>query len=405
MCRPPVPTRVTVRLHHDDPYALEFDARIVARLTHEGRPALVLDRTAFYAESGGQPWDLGTLGGVAVTAVIDDGARVLHVLERPLGAGVGVHGVVDRARRRDHMQQHHGQHLLSRAFVERHGVETVGFHLGSQVTTIDLARAVAPDEVRDAVRRANEVVAEGRPVTVRTLTRAEAGRLGCRVPAEAGEAVRVVDAGGFDVQPCSGTHPRTTAEVGLVLALQAERYKGGTRLHFVCGERAQGAVATRQDALDRLGAILRAPLLELPAAAERALEELARARKREKELIDRLLRFEARELLAQAAPGTTGVRVVVVAFDARPAAELRALALELTRAGRCVALLGARGEAAQLVFARSKGLEADVAGALQAALPIVGGRGGGQGDVVQGGGPQVERVDDALAAATARLRT
>lgn len=392
---------MTFRLYNDDAYLFAFDATVVESLTHGGRPAAVLDRSAFYAESGGQPWDLGSLDGVPVNAVIDDGARVLHVLERPLAAGARVHGIVDAARRRDHMQQHHGQHLLSRAFVELLGVNTVGFHLGSELTTIDLARLVSPDEVRRAVRRANEIVQQARPVTVRTLSRAEAERLGCRVPDEAGDAVRVVDAGGFDVQPCSGTHPRTTAEVGLVLALQVERYKGATRLHFVCGGRAQDAVETRLAVIDRLGALLAAPLVELPAAAERALDELARGRKREKELLERLLRFEARELLAGA--GAADVPVVVAAFDGRPAAELRALALELVATGTCVALLGTRGDAAQLVFARSKGLTADVAAALHAALDLLGGRGGGKGDVVQGGGPQVERLDEALAAAAASL--
>ncbi len=120
---------MTERLFRDDPYLIEFDASVVARREHEGRPAVVLDRTAFYAESGGQPSDAGTLDAVPVLAVIDQGPDILHVLERPL-EGTSVHGRVDGPRRRDHLQQHHGQHLLSAAFVEVAKARTVSVHLG-----------------------------------------------------------------------------------------------------------------------------------------------------------------------------------------------------------------------------------------------------------------------------------
>lgn len=399
---------MTVKLYDDDPYLLEFDAAIVERLERDGRPAVVLDRTAFYAEGGGQPWDLGTLDGIAVTAVIDDGGRVVHVLECALETaqeGARIRGMVDAARRRDHMQQHHGQHLLSRAFVELQGVRTVGFHLGSDAVTIDLERGVGLSEVRRAVRRANEIVGEARPVVVRSVSRDEAERLGCGVPDEAEGVVRLVEAQGFDVQPCSGTHPRSTSEVGAVVALRAERVKGATRLHFVCGERALDAVDARLDVLDQLGSILSSPFDKLPAAARQAKDELAAARKRGQELLARALQAEAREMLAHAAEGPGGARLVVAAFDDRAPAELRGLALELAGAVPCLALLGARAEAAQLVFARTPGLADDVAGALRAALDVVGGRGGGKGDIVQGGGPGVARLDAALAAAVAYLRS
>src|SRR6185295_6541859 len=124
------------------PYLIDFDARVVGRREHEGRPAVVLDRTAFYAESGGQPWDLGTLGTASVLAVVDAGDAILHVLDTPLEEGTAVHGRVDAERRRDHRQQHHGQHLLSRAFVDVAQARTLSFHLGAEVSSIDLDREV-----------------------------------------------------------------------------------------------------------------------------------------------------------------------------------------------------------------------------------------------------------------------
>src|SRR6187455_3012890 len=127
---------MTERLYSSDPYLLEFDATVVARRERNSQPAVVLDRTAFYAESGGQPWDTGTLGSTRVVAVIEDADDLLHVLEAPLALGP-THGRVDAVRRRDHMQQHHGQHLLSRAFLETARAATRSFHLGAEESSID----------------------------------------------------------------------------------------------------------------------------------------------------------------------------------------------------------------------------------------------------------------------------
>jgi len=164
----------------------------------------------------------------------------VHVLEAPLTAD-RVHGRVDADRRRDHLQQHHGQHLLSRAFVEVAQARTVSFHLGAEASTIDLDRPVGERQIEAAVRRTNAIVWEARPVQVRSVSAAQALALGTYVPEGAGDAVRLVDVAGFDLQPCGGTHPRSTAAVGVVVVTDTEKYKGGTRVAFVCGERALAA--------------------------------------------------------------------------------------------------------------------------------------------------------------------
>jgi len=400
---------VTERLYRTDPYLLEFDARVVARRERDGRLAVVLDRTAFYAESGGQPWDTGTLGGVDVRAVVEDGEEVLHVLEAPLGADA-VHGTVDGARRRDHRQQHHGQHLLSRAFVEVGPAHTVSFHLGAEVCTIDLDREVSEAEARAAEERANEVVWEARPVGVRTVTRSEALALGVPAPDGAGDAIRLVDVPGFDVQPCGGTHPRSTAEVGVVLVIGREHHKGGTRVRFVCGHRALNASRAQVSLLDRLGTLLSAAPQCLPEAVERALGQAAAADRRSRDLLERALEGEARRLLSAPYERPAGAprdapRVVVTAYDAWPASDLRSLAAHLVRLEPCLALLGSRAEKAHLVFAQTPGLPHDVPGLLSQAAGRLGGRGGGRGDVAQGGGQNVDRLDEALQlAARAALR-
>jgi alanyl-tRNA synthetase len=398
---------MTERLYLADPHLVEFDAAVVARREHEGRPALVLDRTAFYAESGGQPWDTGTLGEARVVAVIDDGADVLHVLDRRLEADA-VHGCVDAARRRDHMQQHHGQHLLSRAFVEVAQAATVAFHLGSEDTTIDLDRPVSDETARAAERLANDVVGQARPVSVRTLTAAEARACGVEPPQGVLSGIRVVEAEGFDRQPCGGTHPRHTAEVGAILVTALERYKGGTRAHFVCGARALAACAARDRVLDDLVSTLSAPLAELPAAARKLKDDFAASERRTRALLERALAGDARRLLAEAtgagpAPTPASPAVVVATFDGWSAEELRGLAQQIVGLAPAVALLASRSHKAQLVFAQSEGLPHDVPALLKAAALHLDGRGGGRGNLAQGGGDRLERLEEALARARAAV--
>jgi alanyl-tRNA synthetase len=377
----------TVLLYRDDPYLLDFEARVVSRLAHEGQPALVLDRTCFYAESGGQPWDTGTLGEARVLKVIEHGGQVLHVVDR-LPATDSLRGLVDAQRRRDHLQQHHGQHLLSRAFVETAGAATVSFHLGADESSIDLDRLVADAQVQAAEARANQVVAEARPVSVKTIPRADAAALGVRVPDEAGDAVRIVDAEGFDRQACSGTHPARTSEVGVILALGQERYKGGTRVRFLCGDRALAAVHARLAALDRLGQTFSASWSELPDQAARLIEEKAVLLRRCEELRERALAGEAYRLLASHPEQPA---VIAGVFEGRDGGELRLLADQIVKLRPAIALLAGRSAKVQLVFARSPGLAPDMNALLKSLLADHGGRGGGRPEMAQGG---CDRVDD-----------
>jgi alanyl-tRNA synthetase len=211
----------------------------------------------------------------------------------------------------------------------------------------------------------------------------------------------VVEVQDFDLQACSGTHPRTTAEVGVVLVVGHERYKGGSRIRFVCGHRAVAAAHRRQRVLDELGAAFSSGLEGLPDAARRILDQLRESQRRGQDLLDRAMEGEARRLLAEAG----GVPAVVVrAYDGWPAADLRVLAGHLVARAPCVALLGSRADKAYLVFAQSEGLPHDVAALLRDALAFVGGRGGGRGNLAQGGGDRVDGLDAALARAEQTVR-
>jgi alanyl-tRNA synthetase len=306
--------------------------------------------------------------------------------------------------------------------VEAASARTLSFHLGAEEVTIDLDRFVTEDALRKAEARANEIVGQARPVSVREVTRTEAesllagetGRLhggpapddraqsrSARALDEAGERIRLVEAQGFDLQACSGTHPRTTAEVGVVLVVGHERYKGGSRIRFVCGHRALAAMHERQRILDEVGAVFSSPRQALPEAARRTLEQLRESERRGQELLERAMQAEARRLLAEAEGAPA---VVVRAYDGWSAADLRVLAGQLVALAPCVALLGSRADKAYLVFAQSEGLPHDVPALLREALALVGGRGGGRGNLAQGGGDRVEGLDDALAGAARTVR-
>jgi alanyl-tRNA synthetase len=246
------------------------------------------------------------------------------------------------------------------------------------------------------------VIWSARPVSVRTVTREAAEALGVTVPAEAGDAVRLVEAEGFDRQACGGTHPRNTSEVGIVVITGREKYKGGTRVRFLCGHRALAAFRQDRGILDRLGALFSAPVVELPEAASRTFAQVVELTRRTRDLQDHAIAAEARRLFAESGPGSPVV--VVATYDQWPAVDLRTLALALVSLGPGVALLGSRGDKAHITLAQSEGLGHDLGALLQEALRELGGKGGGRGNVVQGAGDRPEALGPVLERLAAKVR-
>src|SRR4051812_10445590 len=207
---------MTERLYYTDAYLTDFDANVIAVDRVEGRPAAILERTAFYPTSGGQPFDTGRLNDVTVVDVVDrDDGSILHVVQEDIAKGP-VHGRIDWARRFEHMQQHTGQHLLSAAFDRLFRVRTESFHLGSQSSTIDLARAVSATEIGAAEDEANRVIWEDRPIAIRFADAAEAAALPLRKESARGGLLRLVEVTQFDISACGGTHVARTGGVGAI---------------------------------------------------------------------------------------------------------------------------------------------------------------------------------------------
>ncbi|HJZ45923.1 MAG TPA: alanyl-tRNA editing protein, partial [Roseiflexaceae bacterium] len=345
---------ITERLYFADAYLTHFSARVVARAERAGRPAVALDQSAFYPEGGGQPADTGTLDDVAVLDVQVEDGLVWHMLREPLEAEL-VQGAIDWPRRFDHMQQHHGQHLLSAAFERLHGLRTVSFHLGASASTIDLDGAALEVEQAAAVEDlTNQVIWEDRPVLARFVSAEELAQLPLRKPPKVDGPVRVVSVPDFDHSACGGTHPRATGGVGLLHLRRWERRGDVIRVEFVCGDRALRDLRWKNAALGRLAIALSVGPEEVEAAVLRVREAEERARKRLEEAGEQLIAYEAQELITQAE--LVGiVRVVRRAYEGRGLEEVRGLAKAIA-AGGCVALLGLRAEKTQLIFARAEGL-------------------------------------------------
>lgn len=400
---------MTERLYRSDAYLQQFDAHVVARVEHAGRSAVILDRTAFYPTSGGQPNDLGTLGGAPVLDVIErDDGEILHVLDAaatpdPRGDG-SVLGTLDWSHRFEHMQQHSGQHVLSQAFVRVANLDTIAVHIGAEENTLDLpASRLTDDVVERAEREANAIVAEDRAFVIYEVNEADLAGIPLRRPPKVSGLIRIVEVKDYDWSACGGTHVRAAAQIGLIKVTRVEKRGEASRVTFRCGVRAMRDYARLNDATARLMDALNAPRYDVEPAVLKLMAEAKSGHKALQEARARLLTYEAAEL--QAAAPADGPQVIVRAFEGRDPNELRALSKLLTSEREVVALLGASGEKAQLVFARSKDAPGDMAAALKCALaelsPEGKAKGGGSAEFAQGGGvpADVARVERALKAA------
>ena len=375
---------MTERIYYGDPYCRRFEAVVTRAFEHGGRRAVALDRTAFYPTSGGQPFDTGLLGGVAVVETVDLDDSIAHIVAESLQEGAAVVGEIDWARRFDHMQQHTGQHVLSAAFDRLFDNRTMSFHMGGDVSTIDLQREASATDVECAVDAANAVVWEDRPVSIRFASPEEAAALPLRKEPVREGPLRIIEVERFDLSACGGTHVARTGAIGLIAVLGAERFRGGTRLTFVCGKRALDALRTYRDAVTRSVRSLSVLPAELPAAVERLQVEGRDLRRTIKGLQESLATHEAARLLSCASQAGS-VRVAVEVLAGWDAAGLKAIASAVAAAGSAAVVLVSVSTPALVVIARSAGVAVDAGAVLKQLIERFGGRGGGKAELAQAG--------------------
>jgi alanyl-tRNA synthetase len=392
---------MTQRLYYDAPSLYEFDSvveEVISPPDAPSRVGIVLRETAFYPTSGGQVYDTGwlALGGgerlrVSEVAEADDG-RVVHYLEasaQPLSSGTSVHGSIDAERRRDHMQQHTGQHVLSAAFAELYQFPTASFHMGEDYCSIDLATdALSAAQVAGAEKRANEIVFENQAVETRYVRREEAEKLGLRkLPPAQRDQLRLIEIANFDLSACGGTHVGATGQIGSILLRKTEKTRQGMRVEFVCGGRAVRTARRDFTTLTEAAALYSSQLSDVPEMIRKSLEEARSVRKQKDEALEQLAEAMA-TVAVREQPEGNGRVVVKKSFADRDINFAKLFAQKATRTSvPVIALVASTMSPPGLVFAQSSGGTADMGALLKQVLSSVGGRGGGSRDFAQGGIP------------------
>lgn len=406
---------MTEHLYYHDSFLYEFDAEVAGVTAVESRPVLVLDRTAFYPTSGGQVFDTGwilpagTNQKLRVTEVSErDDGTILHFLEDAANvqSGSRVRGVIDVDRRRAHMQQHSGQHVLSAAFIKLFNMPTVSFHMGDDSCSIDLdTKNLTGAQVEQAESLANDVITQDRPVAIRFVTQEEAQGLGLRkLPPVERDKLRLIDIQDFDLTACGGTHVSSTGQIGCILLRKIEKVRQGWRVEFVCGKRAVATARHDYQVLVESAGLLSSHIWDVAQQIRKAQEEARASRKSGEQLLEELAGFYAGRLLDET-PERDGRKIVCRVFSDRDLTFIKLLAQKLTRQNsNVIALLGVTSGQPALVFAQSAGQASDMAALMKEALARLGGRGGGSKDMAQGGPAQVEGLEGTLSELAAALR-
>ena len=393
------------RLYYEESYLQEFKGKILEKVKIDGKPALILDKTCFYPTSGGQPNDLGYIQGVPIIDVIEDNEKIIHVLKEGIKEGCGdtIIGKIDWERRFDHMQQHLGQHILSGALMKLWSAETVSFHLGEEVCTLDIAKEeLTEEEAKKAEECANEIIFDNRPVKCYFVEgEEELKRLNLRkVPEKTGK-IRIIEVEDFDLSACGGTHCRATGEVGMIKITKWEKRGEKIRLEFICGRRARKDYFWKNELIKNISNKLTIKDTELGEAIDRMLEERKEIWKELKEFKEKLQDYEAKDLINKSSLRNDGIKIINKVFEESNFQEVRGLVQNIINLDNSVVVLAGikskrEGEGVKILFACSRVLKYDMNGLIREAGKFIEGRGGGAPNFAQAGGKKAEGIEDAL---------
>lgn len=362
------------RLYYHDSYLWAFDAAVTSR--SEDGLRIELDRTAFYPNSGGQPFDMGKMDEIDVVDVIEEDDRIVHRLNSPLRADRSrVSGVVDKVRRLDHMRQHTGQHLLSAVMAEEFALKTVSFHMGAEYSTIDVEpQNVSPATLAQIEKRINERLVENATVAVSFEQPDSAA--GLRKDSVRAGLLRIVSIDALDRSACGGTHVQRTGEIGMILLGKTEKIRKALRLAFFCGDRVRREIHRRLGDAEEQSRVLR--------------ERLAESEKTRRRLATELAEFAGQKRFAESVADKEDRHVWVEELEELDEeARLRATSF-LNHENTLVILCGRNG--ASILIGAHASLNIDCGKALKAGLMELGGKGGGSPKLAQGSLPDLEKA-------------
>jgi alanyl-tRNA synthetase len=382
----------TRRLYFENPYQVEFEAKVLEKVTRKQKPALILDKTCFYPESGGQPCDKGFLNGVEVLKVLEDGPRIAHLVAEDIAARK-VTGKIDWQTRFDHMQQHSGQHILSQSFHQLLDAKTLAFHMGETFSTLEMdLRKISEEEIESIERRANQIVFEDREIKCYFVAEDKIENVPLRRPPKKKGMIRVVEVSAFDFSACGGTHVRRTGEIGLIKILRLERIRNNIRFEFICGRRALEDYLRKNRILRELSTRFTVNEGEVLSTVEKLSAELKSQKRKEKKLLEEIARHEAQEII-QEAKG----KIIKEVFDDKTPEEARFLVLNIIRKGDFCVLFGLkREERGHLMLACSESLGIDMREIVPLVSPLIKGKGGGSSSLVEVAGEEKKNLEQAL---------
>lgn len=393
------------KLYYSDSYTTQFRARVIDVKNHNGQTAVILDETYFYPTSGGQEHDTGLIDNARVIDVIEsEDGEILHIIDGNLSHGE-VECQIDWDRRFSNMQQHTGQHILSRAFEVLLNCETISSRLGDDVGTIDLdIEKLDYDKVHEVEFLANQIVWENREVKIHFVNDSEITKFPLRKPPKVSGTIRIIEVSDFDYSPCGGTHVSRTGEIGLIKVKRWERVKGGlTRVEFVCGVRALRDYQIKNKVSNELVALLSVRDLELVEQVNKILEAQKEKQRLINFLTEKLIEFEAERLIRDSEK-VNGVNFVSVSFENRNIDELKILARKLIQNPKTISVLASKFGGANFIMARSSDVEINLREIFNEILNSTGGRGGGKDDFVQFGG-SLEKFEEMFKISVDRLKT
>jgi len=380
------------RIYFDDPYQVEFESEIIDRVKHNNRTALVLEQTCFYPESGGQPADKGTLNGIEIIDVIEDEGIILHIVDQDIQEKK-VKGKVDWKTRFDYMQQHAGQHILSQSFWELMQGRTMSFHLGQDVSTLEIdIQKISDLELEKVEEEANKVVFQDREIKTYFVNEDKIGEIPLRKPPKKTGLIRVVEVTDYDFSACGGTHPSRTGEIGLIKILKWGRIRNNLCFEFVCGSRVLKDYTFKNRILLQAASRFSVGEEEVPDAVEKLFADLKSGKKQTKKILIKLSELEARDIRKNTEGG-----VIKKVFSGRSRDDVRHIALNIIRNPGYIVLFGLKTDRkANLILARSEDVDFDMRKLIPAASQLINGKGGGRPSLVELAGDNGENLKHAL---------
>ncbi len=389
---------MTAKLYYDDLYAKEFDAEVISQSELNGKYHITLDRTLFYPGGGGQPCDLGTIGGHEVLEVLEHGEDIIHVINAPIECG-NVHGILNWERRFELMQQHLGEHLFAGSIWNLHHIHTDRMRIEGDNVSIDTDIPADMNAILEAEAAANEAVWQNIPVEVIYPDMAEIRALARKLPPEnAIPPVRIVKVEGVDYVPCCGLHVSSTGQVGIVKVISCENHKGGSRIYLRCGRAAYRWISSVHNEVRKAEAELVCGYDGINGKIASLKSQIHDLKVQNDAAISRFLKPVADELVMNAEI-SGGHKIIKHVMKSSGQDELKHLFRLITESNHdAVAVLA--GESAEGVFlmmgCNRDNKNVDVRPAFRRAIAILEGKGGGSAFSAQGWGKNVKALGEAV---------